>query len=413
MLAARVLFYALIISLLIAMITASLVGLTYFFQTQLEENLLEENELRNLQSGLALLLEEENQAIPEQERSLFETGTDKVRLSKYSWGLFTVAWVETLARNGGIPMLRQIALIGEAPNVSLNRALYLADHRSPLALSGNTTIRGDVLLPKAGVKRGYVDGQNYLGNQLIYGTIGSSQSAIPDPPKGQIRRWLQEVQSSLGSNRIASPLRQSFRDSTVFLRGESMYLSGLDLAGRIVIQATDSLVVAASTRLEDVILVAPTIVFEAGFRGSVQAIATKRMTVGPGVQLQYPSVLGLVRQQAALPNGQNFMVLEAQSEVQGLVFVYSEAYSRVPERLLIEETAVVKGQVVIDGNLELKGSVWGNVTCGQFVLRTPSSVYSNHLHNATIDRNALEPYYCSPFFYNVGAAPQKIAKWLH
>ena len=345
MLPARALFYALIISLLIAMITASLVGLTYFYQSHLDENLYEERQLRQLRSGMALLLEDEAREIPEQDKNLYEDESEeKVRWAKYKWGLFSVAWVETVP-NPLAPqqsVMRKVALIGESTNPQLLPALYLADRRSPLALSGLTTIRGDALLPQAGVKRGYVDGQNYLGDQLIYGTIGTSKNAIPEPPKGDIRQVINQMQAQRGQSGIRSPLRQSFRDSTVYISGPSLNLSKLDIEGRVVIRATDTIFVGADCRLEDVILLAPTILIEGGFKGTLQALATKKMEIGPGAFLGYPSVLGLVNNQAALPNNNNFLDLQEQSEVRGLVFVYSEAYSRVPERLMIREGAVVK-----------------------------------------------------------------------
>ncbi len=414
MLPARALFYALLIALLIAMLTASLVGLTYFYQAELEDNLMEERQIRNLRSGIALLLEDEARNISEQNRDLHGQGNDWLRMSKYPWGLFSIAWAETRPNPlaPGLPLLRKIALVGESTNLSLEPALYLADRRSPLALSGFTTIRGDVMLPQAGVKRGYVDGQGYLGDQLIYGSIRTSNSQIPELPTDAIRQSINRLQVPRGSTSIPSPHHQSFRDSTLYLSGPSLNLGKLDLSGRIVIQAVDSIFVGRDTRLQDVILIAPTILIESGFKGNLQALATRKMVVGEEVFLTYPSVLGLVRNQAALPNNINYMEIRSNTEIRGLVFVYSEVYSRTPERLVIQEGAIVKGQVVVGGNLELRGTVQGNVTCSQFVLRTPSSVYSNHLHNAVIDRPALEPYYCSPFFYNRGAFPQKVAKWL-
>ncbi|MEL6636641.1 MAG: polymer-forming cytoskeletal protein [Bacteroidota bacterium] len=414
MLPARALFYALLIALLIAMLTAALVALTYFYQAELEDNLREEQQIRNLRSGLALLLEDEARSVAEQNRDLHGQNNDWLRLAKYPWGLFSVAWAETrpnpLAPQR--PALRKIALVGESTNRSLLPALYLADRRSPLALSGFTTIRGDVLLPQAGIKRGYVDGQGYLGDQLVYGSIQNSNSQIPELPIDALRQELNRLQFPRGTPSIPSPHYQSFRDSTLYLRGPSLNLGQLDLSGRIVIQATDSIYVGRETRLEDVILVAPTILIEAGFEGSLQALATRKLVVGEAAFLRYPSVLGLIRSEAALPNNINFLDIQSNAEIRGLVFVYSEVYSRTPERLVIQEGAIVKGQVVVGGNLELRGTVLGNVTCSQFVLRTPSSVYSNHLHNAVIDRPGLEPYYCGPFFYNRGAFPQKVAKWL-
>ena len=62
--------------------------------------------------------------------------------------------------------------------------------------------------------------------------------------------------------------------------------------------------------------------------------------------------------------------------------------------------------------IELKGDVWGSVYCDKFILSTSSSVYENHLLDATIDFSRLSKHYVG---INVldDAANKKVIKWLN
>ena len=72
---------------------------------------------------------------------------------------------------------------------------------------------------------------------------------------------------------------------------------------------------------------------------------------------------------------------------------------------------MIKGQLFVNGTIDLKGSIHGNVTTKSFTLRTAASIYDNHLLNATIDATKLSTYYLNPLFFK-GTKPNKIVKWL-
>ena len=57
--------------------------------------------------------------------------------------------------------------------------MYLADQNKPLSLTGRTQITGNCYLPKAGVKRAYIEGKSFVGNKLINGTKYNSNKTLP------------------------------------------------------------------------------------------------------------------------------------------------------------------------------------------------------------------------------------------
>ena len=73
-----------------------------------------------------------------------------------------------------------------------------------------------------------------------------------------------------------------------------IHLVNVKLTGNILIRSNTKINVAASATLKDVILIAPVIHIEKGVSGNFQAIATKKIYVDQGANLQYPSALILI-----------------------------------------------------------------------------------------------------------------------
>ncbi|MFH6996253.1 hypothetical protein ACHRWY_27650, partial [Flavobacterium sp. FlaQc-48] len=68
-------------------------------------------------------------------------------------------------------------------------------------------------------------------------------------------------------------------------------LGNLIFKGNFILRSEDSIRVKKNTVLEDVILIAPKITFEEGFKGTVQAFASKGIELEEKVTLKYPSVI--------------------------------------------------------------------------------------------------------------------------
>ena len=144
-----------------------------------------------------------------------------------------------------------------------------------------------------------------------------------------------------------------------------------------------------NNQLEDIILVAPYIHFESNFKGSLQAIARDSILVENGVYLKFPSALGLVKKRGNNEKIQPFIKLLNKSKVEGAIFTHQIQKTQQETKISITKNAKVTGQVYADGWAEIKGNITGSLTCNKLILKTPSSVYENHLLNATINKKAL------------------------
>ncbi|MEM9821102.1 MAG: polymer-forming cytoskeletal protein [Bacteroidota bacterium] len=409
MLEAKALVYAIVVALLIAIMSSLLVSLSYMQRLQQIDQFDQERQMRNVQSGIALLMDGENDYASPALIDLFGKGEDWLLLGKKDWGLFSAAYVRAVLQNQyGNDTLSKMMLLGQTNQHFPEEALYLVDLNKPLGLAGNTQIKGKAFLPKAGVKRASVGGQGYLGSQLIYGVQQKSRSQLPVLKKEKINFLLQQLQGLETHTMLPEVLDHPFWEEPLLFQSGNLYLDQHRLKGNLIVYSTDTLYVGASAQLEDLLLCAPTIIIQSGFSGSLQAFAFDHLHVEANCQLTYPSVAGTLRQSEAQITR---LTIGEQSRVEGMVFSYEAKYFRQGAKIQIQQGAKITGQVYASGVLELAGTVYGNVSCKQFFLRAGGGTYDNHLLNAVIDRSRLPKHFVGPQSTKQGKT-QEIAKWI-
>src|SRR5882757_8672986 len=179
MLKAGSLFYALSITVIMALLSTSLLLAAHYTRLRIQRDELREETGRNALSGLELLMSDQSPLAYDgaaHETDLFGNRRDSVRLQKKSWGAFDILISEAHHNS-----LRQtlIAETGWQCDATEINALQLADLDRPLSVTGNTRLKGTCYLPKAGIQRAYIEGQSYSGDQLVYGAIKTSERFLP------------------------------------------------------------------------------------------------------------------------------------------------------------------------------------------------------------------------------------------
>ena len=91
MIPARALFYALVVSLLIALISGLLISLAHLQTLQQIDQNHHIKQQKNVKSGINLLMGSLEDEIPLHSVDLYGDGTDSITLFKSHWGLFSVA----------------------------------------------------------------------------------------------------------------------------------------------------------------------------------------------------------------------------------------------------------------------------------------------------------------------------------
>ncbi|MFT4800253.1 MAG: hypothetical protein ACI93N_000011 [Flavobacteriaceae bacterium] len=386
MLRAGALLYAVFISGITTILSAAII-LLYFYSEQYSLELSNQNKLvDNVNSAIQLGI---TKPYGEYVIDLYGEEKDSVIINKRSWGVFDLVVAKSFWKNSEYT---KAALIGEY--IDNEPTLLLNDNNKSLYVCGNTYVSGDVLLPKSGVKRAYIEGKSYASESLIYGKVSQSEKFLPPFDADKIKELKQQVISAwedertIDINDVKDTLSNSFiKQSILIFDDEEIVIENIKISGNIVVQSSSAIVIGASCFLENVILIAPKVSFESGFKGVVQVIASDTVLLSDSVVLNYPSSICLLGD-ATFP----FVQLNPYSLIKGIVFVDNKHLTRgYSPNISIEKKAEIYGQVYCNGAVELKGNIKGSSYVDRFVLKTTSSYYENHLLDVSITRDGFSP----------------------
>ncbi|MEX0274330.1 MAG: hypothetical protein AB3N16_08135 [Flavobacteriaceae bacterium] len=337
-----------------------------------------------------------------------------VSVTQTNWGVLPMRTVR--ATRGKLSFDKR-ALIGAAqPN---RAALYLQDQQRPMVIVGRAQIVGDAFLPERGIKPGNIRGYSYNRSKLIYGQQKQSKTELLQFANAWQNQMQQLTNPSFSPKGEALTLekglvlKNSFKQPLQVVRGGSIRLEQIDLTGHIMVWASQKITVESTCQLQDVVLIAPHIEIKKGFRGTVQALASESIIVGKSAQLQYPSVVLVHRFKNENDNQKAHITLAADTDVRGLLFFQQLAKEErsFKAHVSIAEKAQLMGELYCSGNLELKGSVFGNVTTRGFVALENGSSYQNHLFNGQINSSLLPMAYGGLWYEDTPL--NQVMKWLY
>lgn len=342
------------------------------------------------------------------ELDLFDQGTDSVRLMYKKWGLLSVIECEAFHFTQQVKK----SVLASPTETDVLPNLYLPDRGKPLSVAGQTRIEGQAYLPKAGLKRAYIEGQNYKGARLIYGSKQDAEKHLP-PLSGDFGNDGVTASGELidWEMRLSDSIQHSFSKNTLhFISDKAMRIDAVSLTGNIVLEAKDSVFISATSTLENVIIKSPIIYFESGFNGSGQFMASRRITLEEEVILTYPSCLSVYGDHL-LGEANSQITIGQHASILGAVLMADQEndFRNSPE-LFIESNATIHGFVYNQGKTSLKGTVNGHLFTDKFYLKTPASTYENHVLNGEI-LNQLPAAFVliRPL---LSAEKMKIVKWL-
>lgn len=339
--------------------------------------------LDNVKSTWNLLTHNGNLASYDQIQTidLFKKGTDTVVISKKHWGVLDVVTVQAQSRG---KTRTETALTGSTHKGYEKVALVMTDNIRALALCGKTVLEGDVFLPKPGVKRAYIEGKSFVGNELIKGGRKIAAQQLPEIDTSK-EQYLKELLSGLTykqNTEVEYRLTNSFQDETKVMMVEQGKFPQY-AKGNIVLLSRTPVELTSQNELSNVLLIAPQIKIKSGFTGQIQCFASQKIEVESGVELNYPSALVIVGEE------QVQFAFRKESSLSGTIFIKKKSSNTRGNRAKVEIDAgsEINGEVIVDGYpVNFSGVIKGTLYANQFRLVTPSSVYENHLLDVTISR---------------------------
>ncbi|GGG25169.1 hypothetical protein GCM10011344_27300 [Dokdonia pacifica] len=333
---------------------------------------------------------------------LEEEMAEEITLYKTHWGIFD----KVISRGKSkIFVSQNIALLGGQLSKDKRPAVYLEDSNSPLVVVGNTTIQGNVILPRQGVRPGNIAGNYYNGTSLVYGGIKQDASVKPqitEEKKDYIKSLLfgdLPQEDSLLIRSSASKITATFKTNPKWLyRPDAIEIGNQEIRNNIIIKSDSLIRISAFAKADNIILIAPYIEIDANVEGSFQAFASKGISVGENTKLSYPSVLVVLENENTINSNQEELqgiVLKKGSIISGSVIHLKGSENTYQKPMItINEDAMVQGEIYSDHSVQIEGIVKGSVYTHQFAIQARGSVYKNHLFDATIDSRNFPESFC-------------------
>lgn len=269
--------------------------------------------------------------------------------------------------------------------VNTSTALYMANFTQPLSVSGTVTIKGDVFLPTERIKESYINNKPNIIS--IQGK--KSVSEIQLPILSEKCKSIFETRNSTKVNlnefekKSDSIYVNSFFNETIEFQLGQTTLENKIIKGNFIISSNDSIYIRKNNVLEDVIIIAPKVAIEEGFKGTVQVFAKESITIEKNVVLNYPSVIALYNNKE---DKKAFILIEEEVKIAGLVMLFGNNLMQLDKNTLeIKEKGKIIGTIYCSGILTLKSDVYGSVYTSKLNHKTPSSSYFNTIADITID----------------------------
>lgn len=389
MIRAHSLLYAIYICLILSIICGSLLYFSNLYnQLNLHYNIREEMYVHN-QSIMNFAL---GNKLKVEEVSIDEKSGIQGAYSVKQYGLLTLLITKSILRKDTVSSAHFVGCY------SINKtAVYLANFTKSLSYSGKVKLIGDCFLPTTYIASSQI---NNNPNQLdINGKTSISEIQLPP-----IRSQFSEIYDGMNVERVVASQIKKEKDSLYF---NSFYnaskevevnpiLGNVIYKGNFILRNKDSIRIQKNTVLEDVILIAPKITIEEGFKGNIQAFATKGIEINKNVLLHYPSVICVHNTSAE----ESFIKIKKESKIIGAIVLFGNSFDTIDKNnVIIDEKSLVYGDIYCSGRLDLKSNVYGSVYTNRFFLQTTSSFYDNTISDIEINTSRTPNFFISiPLF---------------
>ncbi|PXY41159.1 hypothetical protein DMB65_09400 [Flavobacterium cheongpyeongense] len=390
MVKAHSLLYAIYICLIVSIICGALLYFSNLYnQLNLYYNLQEELYIQN-QSVLNFALG--NKTIPTEIEKDENSGIEGSYETK-TYGLLSLILAKSYVSTDTVSSVHFVG----AQNTDKN-AIYLTNLSKSLYYSGKVKLIGNNQLPSPFIETSYIN--NNL-NQLVV----KGEKSISEPFLPEINTNFKKIFQGIKSEKIKlseieksndSLYYNSFFNNTKEIQVKST-LGNIIIKGNFILRSEDSIRVKKNAVLEDVILMAPKITFEEGFKGTVQAFATKGIELEEKVTLHYPSVICVYNESIE----ESKIKIKKECQITGAVVLFGSTTEMIDKNSIeIEEDGLVFGDLYCSGKLMLRSNVYGSVYTNRFFLKTSSSSYENLISDIEINTEKRPDYYISIPLFN-------------
>ena len=386
------LYYVIFISFILSLCIMSLLSWRYLNIRTISTEIDYYRKKDDLRSAIILYLTypEKYQKTDSTEIDIFEDSSSIVYIRRKTWGVLDILQASTNYRD---TTLSKSLIVGKDLHHTDSVALWVPDISQILYASGNTSITGNVKIPIKGLQKASIEGNVFKGDHIFSGRQMKS-----DPELFEIAGYLKKkIKSSMNLDSLKE--MSGGENEQVQIRynqtpyyyyfGDDIQISGFEAKGKIGILSKKSIYIRKDNNLDGVILVADKINVEDGFTGRVQLFARDSLIIGSNSYFKYPSFIILYNQNV----NPVYLEIGDSAIINGDILVCQEEKSTKEPFLKIGKDALIRGQVYVQGTVNLIGEIYGSFYCKDFYLKTRKAFYINHLLDNEINFDSLPGYY--------------------
>jgi len=357
-------------------------------------------------------------AYPQAMSSVFENCSDTSSLlTSERWGAFQLTRARLCWRKDTV---MSVAMWGNSFTGDSLIAFYLQEKDNYITLSGTSRIRGNCYLPKLGYKNSLSTINNKEIKPVDKGFIKTSARDLPEVVAYFKSQTFQDMLlANISGNNVLSEsylytetdsLYNSFSKPTICIfNTEKAVEITSKIEDNVKIISSKPLIVSNKARLNHVLIYAPVIVVEKGFKGSVQLFATDSLCIEENCALTFPSFAALIpHADTASAKRRHYLIVNTNATVSGGLMILSDGLTNC--QLTIMDKACVFGQVYSNGNMELKGNIQGSVYASYLYSESTYGNIGSMLNNGVIESTQIPTGFVFPCL--LPSHNKKIIKWL-
>ncbi|PKD18029.1 hypothetical protein APR41_18115 [Salegentibacter salinarum] len=368
---ASAMYFVILVAIIVGLILSSFLLLTHTFVSYHSKSTEIFEDIDHIENGIDSVLTKTENTPMGANPHFFST--------KEYWGSF-----ELLVFNSENEFSKAVLLGGEINDLSSN--IYLADNKLPLVVAGNAKLEGIGYFPKNLIKPGSIDGNYFNKGKLFYGESFASKNDLPQVStswRNYIENIVRSTPDKLGELMELSNASNSFFHTTGVIYSPDALLISHRLQGNIIVKSEKTIRVSSLSELNQIILIAPEVVIESGFRGNIHIISNE-IEIKSNSLLEYPSSVIVTENQSQEFRKPRIQVLK-NSTIKGNIIAFERVKkNKLKNDIIIAANVNIEGSIYCEGYLDLRGRVHGNVFSQFFATHQNGSIYINHLYDGEI-----------------------------
>lgn len=320
--------------------------------------------------------------------------------------------------------INRIALVGNSYKGDSLISLYLQDKNNYLTFSGTSKVTGNCHLPAMGYQNSLATVNNKIAEPIVNGEIEVSDKQLPQISSTyRDQNYASLLEQSIGLINTVNygdfasidTLNQPFSNPTLnLINTNSDIRISNSLSGNIKIISSNPVVLSKEAQLNNIIVYAPTIVVEKGFKGSVQLFATDSLHVESDCQLTFPSFVAIIPHPTKKFTRNRYLIIDSLTAISGGIVALSPIKindDNKVSKLMVNKKSSVTGQIYCDGDLQLKGKVVGSVFASSLFITSEWGEIGNILENTEINSKSIPNTFIFPDL--LPSSHKKIVTWLN